>query len=321
MADKKSRILYIQRYLERETDEGHPATLADILAYLEAEGIAASRQTIAREIEQLIESGADIIPGNKRPVEYFVGTRCFELPELKLLVDAVQASRFISARKAAALIGKLSGFPSRHQAGELQRSLYTARLPRTATEQAYITVDLLHAAVSAEKKITFKYFDWSADKKKVYKHGRRDYRFSPYGLVWNSDRYYTVGFSDNHGKVITLRVDRIAAPKLLPEPAAPRPEGFDMAFYAENAIQMYDGPLRDVTLVCENDMMKHIIDRFGESVSTEPLGPERFAARVRVPASPTFFAWVFTFGGGVKIDAPEDVAADFRAAALRLLGE
>jgi len=312
METKKSRILYIQQYLSESTDDTHPVTVADILAYLEAKGIPASRKTVVQDIEQLLESGVDIVCNTGRPNEYFIGERRFELPELKLLVDAVRASRFIPPRKADALIEKLSGFASRHQAGELRRSLYTERRTRSAGDKAYITVDLLHTAVNAGKKITCKYYDWGPDKKKEYKHRRKDYRFSPYGLVWNNDRYYAVGWSDDHGKVITLRVDRIAAPKITDEPAVPRPVDFDMAFYAESAIQMYDGPVRDVTLACDNGMMKHVIDRFGEDVNTDIVDAEHFIAHVSVPASPTFFAWVFTFGGGIRITAPEDVAESYR---------
>ena len=319
MTEKKSRILYIKRFLEEQTDEEHTVTITDIMAYLASEGIPASRQAVARDIEQLIESGTDVICNIGRPNEYFVGERRFELPELKLLIDAVRASRFIPNRKAERLIGKLTRFASRHQAGELRRSLHTDNQARSVGDKAYITVDLLHTAVNTGKKITCKYFDWGADKKKVYKHRRQDYRFSPYGLVWNNDRYYTVGWSDSHEKVIALRVDRIAAPKLTGEPAQPKPDGFDMAFYAESVFQMYDGPVRDITLLCENDMMKHVIDRFGENVNTEALDAEHFAAYVQVPASPTFFAWIFTFGGGIRITAPEDAANDFRELVLKML--
>jgi len=246
VAEKKSRILTVKRFLEEHTDEAHPVTIADILAYLEAEGITASRKPVAQDIAELIVSGVDVVcnPGN--PNVYFIGDRHFELPELKLLVDAVRASRFIPSRKADALIGKLTAMASRHQADELHRSLYAGKPARPIGDKAYITVDLLHMAINAGKKITCKYFEWGADKKKVYKHRRKDYHFSPYGLIWNNDRYYAVGWSDSHGKIITLRVDRIAAPKLTDEGAEPRPEGFDMAFYAESVIQMYDGPVRDV---------------------------------------------------------------------------
>ena len=320
MSENKNRILYIKRFLEEYADEQHPVTVTDILAYLETVGIDTSRHTVAREIEQLIEAGIDVVVNTGKPKQYFIGDRHFEMPELKLLVDAVMASRFIPPSKTDALIEKLSCFASAHQSGELRRSLYTDKQARPVGDKAYITVDMLYTAESTGKKIICKYFEYGADKKKSYRHNRGDYRFSPYGLVWNNDRYYTVGWSDSHGKIITLRVDRIAAPKLTEESAAPKPDGFDMAFYAESIIQMYDGEMCDITLHCKNDMMKHVIDRFGEDVKTEILDANRFAAHVSVPASPTFFAWVFTFEGAIRIAAPDDVAASYRAmltAALR----
>ena len=320
MSEKKSRILYIKQFMEEYADELHPVTVTDILTHLETIGAPSSRFTVARELEQLIEAGIDMVCNNGKPKQYFIGDRHFEMPELKLLIDAVMASRFIPPHKADTLIQKLSGFASTHQSGELRRSLYTDKQARHVGDKAYITVDLLHTAESTDKKIICKYFEYGADKKKIYKHGKRDYHFSPYGLVWNNDRYYTVGWSDSHGKIITLRVDRIAAPKLTQEPAAPRPEGFDMAFYAQSVIQMYDGPVSDVTLHCENTMMKHVIDRFGEEIKTNILDPEHFAAYVSVPASPTFFAWVFTFGGAIKITEPENIAVSYREMLTKALG-
>ena len=312
MNDKKSRILYIKQFMEEYADELHPVTVTDILAHLEAENIDASRQTVARELEQLTGVGIDIICDNGKPNKYYVGDRYFELPELKLLVDAVRAWRFIPPNKADTLIKKLSGLASVHQSGELRRSLYTDKQARPTGDKAYITVDKLYTAESTGVKIVCKYFDWNAKKKKDYKHGRKDYYFSPYGLVWNNDRYYAVGWSDSHNKIITLRVDRIANPQLTEYPAVPKPEDFDMAFYAESVIQMYDGELRDVTLRCENDMMKHVIDRFGEDVQTDVADKKHFTARVRVPASPTFFAWVFTFGGAIRITAPGDILNSYK---------
>ena len=320
VGENKSKILYIKRFLEENTDEEHPVVISDILAYLKTVGVETSRFTVARELELLTESGVDVIRNDGKPNKYFIGDRQFEIPELKMLVDAVTASRFIPPHKADELIKKLSGFASVHQSGELRRSLYIDKQARPVGDKAYITVDLLYKAESAGKKILCKYFEYGADKKKEYRHNRQDYRFSPYGLVWNNDRYYTVGWSDGHEKIITLRVDRIAAPKLTEEPAAPKPDSFDMAFYAESIIQMYDGEMRDITLHCENEMMKHVIDRFGEDVKTEALNANRFAAHVRAPASPTFFSWVFTFEGAIRIAAPDDVAMSYREMLTAALG-
>jgi predicted DNA-binding transcriptional regulator YafY len=298
--------------MEEYADELHPVTVTDILVHLKADGVEASRPTITRELDYLTEIGVDVICNDGKPKQYFIGERHFELPELKMLVDAVRASRFIPPKKAETLINKLSGFASAHQSGELRRSLYTDKQTRPVGDKAYITVDRLYTAENTGKKIVCKYFDWNAKKEKEFKHGNQNYYFSPYGLVWNNDRYYAVGWSDSHGKIITLRVDRIAEPKLTKHPAAPKPDTFDMAFYAESVINMYDGVMRDVILRCENDMMKHIIDRFGEDVKTEIANTEQFIARVRVPASPTFFAWVFTFGGAIRIAAPNDTVECYR---------
>jgi len=298
--------------MEEYADELHPVTVSDILSDLEAKGIKTSRYTVSRELEQLIEAGVDVVCNAGKPNQYFIGDRAFELPELKLLVDAVMASRFIPPKKVASLVKKLSSFASIHQSRELHRSIYTDKQSRPVSDKAYITVDLLHTAESTGKKIICKYFEWSADKKKVYKHSRQDYYISPYGLIWNNDRYYCVGWSDSHSKIITLRVDRIAAPKLTDTSAEPRPKDFDMAFYAKAVINMYDGPVADVILHCKNVMMKHVIDRFGEDIKIKMLDDEHFTAYVSVPASPTFFAWVFTFGGSIKIIGPQDVVTNYR---------
>ena len=312
MDEKKSRILYIRKFLEEYTDELHPVTVNDIRNHLESIGIETSRHTITREIEQLIESEVDVICNAGKPNQYFVGDRHFEIPELKLLVDAVMASRFIPQRKINTLIKKLSRFTSVYQSRELHRSLYIDKQTRPITDKAYITVDLLYTAESMNRKVICKYFEYGADKKKVYKQNKDDYLFSPYGLMWNSDRYYTVGWSDSHEKIITLRVDRISTVKITDELAVIRPDDFDMAFYAGKIIQMFDGELCDITLQCKNDMMKHIIDRFGEDVKTDISDAGHFTAYIQAPTSPTFFAWVFTFEGAIRIIAPDDVAESYK---------
>jgi predicted DNA-binding transcriptional regulator YafY len=230
---------------------------------------------------------------------------------LKLLIDAVQASRFIPRKKAAALTDKLAALAGDHYAGELSRQLYVSGHSAPGGERVYHTIDLLHRAVTAERLVTFKYYEYDRNKRKRYKHNGQVYRFSPYGLIWNNDRYYTVGHSESHDKPVTFRVDRIAVPKLTDIPARPRPEGFDMAYYAETVFRMYDGPLREVTLKCENPLMKAVIDRFGEDAETKILDDAHFIVRAKIPVGPTFFGWVFTSRGAAEIISPEDVAGDY----------
>lgn len=309
--EKKSRLLQIKRYLEERTDEAHPSAIADILSYLESEGVQADRRTVSRDIERLMESGMDIVCNAGRRNEYFCGGKGFELPELKLLVDAVQASRFISHRKSQALIGKLLSLGSAHQASELNRHLYSDKQIKSENERVYITVDLLHTAINRKKQVRFKYYEYLPDKRKAYKHNGQIYEFSPYGLIWNGDHYYAAGYSRHHDRIITFRVDRIASPRLTDKPAIPELDGFDMSFYARQVFQMYDGPIYEVTLLCENYHMKTLVDRFGENVQTAIADYGHFTATVSVAVSPTFYGWVFA--NRMKILKPEDAVKEFEA--------
>ena len=312
---EKSRILYLRQYLLEHTDEQHPATIADIISHLQGIGIPAGRKAVMSDIEQLIEYGEDIICNTGKRNEYFVGDQHFELPELKLLVDAVQASKFISVKKSRQLIKKLTAFASRHQAAELNRTLYTDKQIKHTNENIFITVDILHAAVNTGKQVHFKYYEYDCNKNKIYKHKRKVYKFSPYLMLWNGDNYYVVGHSESHGKIITFRVDRIATPELTAFCAVLKPKDFDPAYYAQKVFQMYDGSVRDITLKCENSLMKSVIDRFGADVDTAVTDSGHFRANISVCASPTFFGWVFGFGGRMEITAPEDVVNEYIALA------
>ncbi|MDK9711207.1 helix-turn-helix transcriptional regulator [Acidaminobacter sp.] len=261
----------------------------------------------------MIAFGYDIVCNKGRRFEYFMGDRHFEIPELKLLIDAVQAAHFISTQKSQALIGKFTTFTSLHQQDELVRHLYVDKQIKTSNEQLYITADLLHTAINAGKKVQFKYFEYDRDKKKVFKHSGKVYSFSPYGLVWNHENYYVAGFSDSHDKIITFRVDRITAPKMTASQAVPRPDDFDMSIYGKRVFKMYDGQLREVILKCENSMMKYIIDQFGEDVETVAFSDTHFTAKVEASASQTFYGWIFSFGGKIKVHKPDDVLAEFDA--------
>lgn len=286
MTSQKSRILYVKKFPETQTDETHLASMADILPFLDRQG--------------LIESGVDVVCDRGRRNEYFIGERVLEMPELKLLVDAVQSSKIISARKSKALIGKLMTLASAHQGKDLNRQLYVDKHAKPRNDKVLITVDMLNKAIGSGKQIHFK-------------HNRKVYIFSPYGLIWNDDRYYAVGHSESHGKVITFRVDRIAAPTLTDDPATPKPEDFDLSKYAQTIFKMLDGPVRNVTLKCRNDMMKYIIDRFDESVVTKVYGDDadHFYAHVNASVSMTFFDWVFGFGGKIEIVAPDEVVLEY----------
>jgi predicted DNA-binding transcriptional regulator YafY len=163
------------------------------------------------------------------------------------------------------------------------------------------------------KRVQFMYYEYGPDKKKTYKHNRRIYEFSPWSFIWNNDSYYIIGHSESHGKAVTFRVDRIAAPKLAEEDAVPAPEGFDLALFVQSVFHMYDGPMLEVTVKCRNELMKTAIDRFGEDVHTEIADAEHFYATAEVFASPTFYGWVFGLDGAIEIVSPTEAVDAYRA--------
>lgn len=307
------RQLHLLCYLYTQTDDEHPASTADITAYLETKGFQTHRQTVASDVEMLIESGFDIISSRSRQNQYSYGVRPFELAELKMMVDAIQAARFITEKKSQALIEKLAGLVSVHEAKELNRQLYIAGRVKATNEKVLYTVDMLYEAILQNRRFQFQYYEYTAEKKKVLKHKGQMYEFSPYDLAWCNDSYYVFGFSETHKKIVKFRVDRIYKPEIMQKDSQPKPEDYDLPAYIRRTFSMYDTETHTVELKCENSLMKAVVDRFGEDVPTRPFDCAHFIATAEVSVSPTFFAWVFTFGGKIQITSPKDVVEDFKA--------
>ena len=308
-SENRSRLLYIMKYLWEQTDENHPVTIADIMTYLDGMNIKTNRKTVSDDIEQLQESGFDIVCNKSRQNQFFIGARTLELPELKMLVDAVQAARFITLKKSKELIDSLSALTSTYQAKELNRKLYVDGRVKSANENIYYSIDLLHAAINCGNKVRFQYYENTAEKKRVLKHKGQVYVFSPYDLVWYNDSYYVFGYSEgnNHDKVIKFRVDRMHKPSVIKEKAIAQPQNYNIATYCKKVFSMFDGDDCTVELQCENSLMKTIIDRFGSKVQTRTADCGHFITTVEVSASATFYAWVFMFAGKIKILSPSEV--------------
>lgn len=304
-------LLLLQRYLYEHTDDQHPASVADILAFWQEYGIQAGRKSVYSAIEVLQSSGMDIVCVKSTQNRYFVGERLFELPELKLLVDAVESSRFITEKKSTALIKKLGHLTSTAQAEQLNRRIYMGGTPKPENESIYYNVDTIHNAVQKKQQITFQYFEYTPKKEKILKHDGYKYRFSPYAMIWNRDCYYAVGWSEKHGKIAQFRVDRMTAVEPL-EQAAVQTLDFDPAEYVRKVFGMYPDNLCTVELLCDNEVMRSVIDRFGENVRTETVDEQHFRATVEVAQSPPFFSWVFTFSGKIRIVSPAAVLEEMR---------
>ena len=309
--ESQQALLLLRQYLYQQTDEQHPASVTDILAFWQQHGIQAGRKSVYTDIELLQNAGMDIVCVKSSQNRYFVGQRLFELPELKLLVDAVESSRFITEKKSTALIKKLGHLTSTAQAEQLNRRIYMGGTPKPENEGIYYNVDTIHNAVQKKQQITFRYFEYTPKKEKILKHDGYKYRFSPYAMIWNRDCYYAVGWSEKHGKIAQFRVDRMTAVEPLEQTAVQTPD-FDPAEYVRKVFGMYPDNLCTVELLCDNEVMRSVIDRFGENVWTETVDEQHFRATVEVAPSPPFFSWVFTFSGKIRIVSPAAVLEEMR---------
>ena len=309
--DSQNGLLLLRQYLYQQTDEQHPVSVTDILAFWQQHGIQAGRKSVYTDIELLQNAGMDIVCVKSSQNRYFVGQRLFELPELKLLVDAVESSRFITEKKSTALIKKLGHLTSTAQAEQLNRRIYMGGTPKPENEGIYYNVDTIHNAVQKKQQITFRYFEYTPKKEKILKHDGYKYRFSPYAMIWNRDCYYAVGWSEKHGKIAQFRVDRMTAVEPLEQTAVQTPD-FDPAEYVRKVFGMYPDNLCTVELLCDNEVMRSVIDRFGENVQTETVDEQHFRATVEVAPSPPFFSWVFTFSGKIRIVSPAAVLEEMR---------
>lgn len=303
----KQRPFRLLKYLYENTDEEHPVTTSELVEIFKAEDAHASRKTVKDDIDILTQEGFDIITIRSTQNSFFLGGRTMEVPELKLLIDAVSSCRFISKEKSAVLIGKLKKMTSKEQAAKLTRHMYVADRVKADNHQLLYIVDTITDAINEGTKIRFQYFDYNASKERFLRHDGAEYKVSPYALLWDDNNYYMCGYSDERKGITNYRVDRMCNTHKLAEAAVPLPAGIDIEEYVEHQFRMFQGEEVDVTLECENGMMRYIIDRFGEDVETWNITDDAFGVKVQVTDSPTFYGWVFSFAGKVRITGPDRI--------------
>lgn len=323
MARGKLKILYLIRIFQEETDDEHALSLQDIIARLAACGVQVERKTLYDDFAELRQFGFDIISESVgRNTYYHLGARNFELPELKLLVDAVQSSRFITDRKSRELIRKLEGQASAHQARQLQRQVYIAGRVKSMNESIYYNVDKLHEAINTDSQIRFQYFRWNAKKEMELRKGGGWYAASPWALTWNDENYYLVAYDAEDGIIKHFRVDKMLRIRLSKDRREGRDHflAFDMARYTRSHFGMFTGEETAVTLEGDSDLVNVVVDRFGRDIPLVPLGEDRFEAKVNVVVSPQFFGWAMALAAGLKVTGPEPVVRQLRER-LALLSE
>ena len=312
---QKQRTLYILKILLTFTDEEHLLTAPEIAGILERDyGILCDRRTIYSEIEALVDGGYDIMISRGRAPGYYMASREFELAELKVLVDAVQSSRFITEKKSQVLIGKLETLCSRHEAKQLSGQVTIMNRPKTGNETIYYHVDQLHAAIYRDCKVTFQYASWNIKKELELRHDGQYYRVSPWHLVYLEENYYLVGFDEGAGIVKHYRVDKMINLSLLPEKRVGEEQirRFDLAAFTKKTFGMFGGEDEVVTLRGEKRFAGAVIDHFGQEIWMRPDGEEHFLTRITVTVSPQFFAWLTGLGTGIEVVAPANVREEYR---------
>lgn len=315
----KSRILFLLRYLYENTDDEYAVSTNELIQVLAENGLAANRKTVRDDVDMLNDAGYEIlIDKDGKSNSYHYGSRIFELPELKMLVDAVSSSRFISEEKSEVLIRKISSLASRYEARKLTARIFAADRIKSDNGKVFLITDIANEAINRKRKISFQYYDYLPTREKVLRHNGEVYTISPYALIWSDDRYYLVGYSDKRETLAAFRIDRMTTPEILADPAVEN-TSFEPADYTNKVIHMYSGPEQTVTLRCENEQMRNVIDKFGEDIRVEIEDEGHFQAEVKVQASRTFYGWVFQFCGSIEIIAPESVRTEFLEMAARAL--
>lgn len=308
--NQKLKLLYLSKIFHEQTDENHGLTMSEIISTLNAYEVNADRKTLYLDFEELRHFGLDIISEQSgKSVVYRLASRDFELPELKLLVDSVQSSKFITEKKSRELIKKLEALSSHYEAKELHRNVIIAGRVKTINEAIYYNVDKIHAAKGMDKQISFQYFQWTVDKKMELRHEGAIYTVSPWHLVWDDENYYMVAYDSVANKIKHYRVDKM----LHIEISTKEREGkdalkeLDVAAYSKQLFGMLSGDASRVTLECENSKAGIIIDRFGSDCMLMKKDADHFSVSVEVVPSDQFIGWIIGLGKGIKIIAPDEV--------------
>ena len=317
---QKQKLLYLRRIMIEKTDENHGLTSSEILAELAAYGIQAERKSLYDDLQVLEKFGMDICKTKSSTVKYYVGSRDFELPELKLLVDAIQSSKFITEKKSFSLIHKLEGLASVYEGKELQRQVVISNRAKTMNERIYYLVDNIQNAIATDRKISFRYYRWELDYSGMEKIVKREkvkaggYVASPWSLCWDDENYYLIAYDSSSNSIKHYRVDKMDKIRLLDEPrdGGKTFEKFDLAGYSKGVFSMFGGTKTNVRLSVDNDCVGVIADRFGKDIYVTKESDSTFSVSVDVMTSKQFYAWVFGLGGKVRIISPQNVVDEFK---------
>lgn len=319
-SNQKLKLLYLAKIFLENTDSTHALTLKELSDALAKYEVRAERKSLYDDIELLRVFGLDVCVQRDRQVRYYVGKHTFELAELKLLVDAVQSSKFVTEKKSSSLIKKIESLASRYEAAQLHRQVTVSNRLKAANEEIFCNVDMIHRAISENRKICFRYFEWTPEKKRALRRDGAFYCISPWALTWDDENYYMVGYDSDTQSLKHYRVDKMLELYMekLPREGEKAFEALDMTQYSKQVFGMYGGELTLVRLSCDRSLAGVVIDRFGTDIVIANHG-ERFEFTVKVMISPTFYSWVLGFGNKIKVVSPPSVRDEVAAIAKEVV--
>lgn len=311
LSHQKLKLFYLMKILLEKTDEEHTITVPEMIAG--KLGISAERKSVYDDLEYLKLFGLDVCSRKTRTHDYFIGSREFELPELKLLVDSVQSSKFITHKKSMELISKIEKLTSEANAKKLHRQVFVTNRVKTVNETIYYNVDKIHDAIAANKQITFKYYDLDVNRKKVYRKNGDRYTESPVALTWDDENYYLITYKEKYDDYAHYRVDKMESIEITEEDRVLSEEPFDLSAYSKTTFAMFGGEETEVSIKFENDLVGVVFDRFGIDVRIVKADEDHFICTVKVAVSPHFLSWIVSFGRRAKIMSPDYVVDEMYA--------
>ena len=318
---RKIKLLKLLELLRADSDEQNPMTTSMLCGKLEAMGITCDRRTLSKDIALLNEHGYEIMDtavGHEKG--YYIEDRGFSVPELKILIDAVQACAFITEKKTKELVEKLAQLGGNHRAELLQENLVCFNTRKHSNEQIFYNVDALERAIEQQRKVLFRYFSLNEKGERVYRRDGHRYVVEPVALVFNEDNYYVMTYSSRHESTATYRVDRMEAVTVIEEPICDKAVELrqEMARYTEQVFKMYGGQQEDVVLEFQDGLIGVVFDKFGENTPMIRVGESKCVATVKVRISPTFWGWLFQFAGEMRVLSPQWVIDGYRQQAEKL---
>ena len=322
--NQKLKLLYLAKIMQEQTDDSHYLTMSQIIAELAKYDIEAQRKSIYDDLAALNDFGIEIIKEQQGyKTFYHCGSRDFEIAELKILVDAIQSSKFITEKKTKELIKKLENNVSTYDSKMLDREVKVAGRVKNMDESIYYSIDAIHTAIGENVAIKFKYFSWNVKGEEEFRRGGAFYEVSPWALHFDDERYYLIGYDHEKKEMRHFRVDKMRSVEVTEIKRKGKTEfnKQDRAKYNEQYFRMYGGDVATVTLRCENEMANVIIDQFGKNALIMKDGPEHFIARVSVAVSSQFLSWIIALEGKVRITAPENVKKEMQALVKRKFTE